>query len=310
MAIQSTVQDYAKAINTSWQKTTDSVLETARLCAEAEKKLRSAERTKLFNVLVFNKSTFSKLVKIGSQQHLREDNIKHRLPPNYTVVYEIAKLSADDVRLAISEGVISPSMTRSDFDAWVVGRKAGEPEESEKDRVIATIRVPANFDEEKEGELHEALEKLRSEFGIAVQRRRDVELEALNRIARKVDDYIRNGARIYIRKLKSATLASEPHMTSTLRKKLWNYGDEELEISVDATWERVQEVLNRVEAGDQFDRLRDEALRLHGVSEKTVREHPTVNHEEAMKELEEIVTQIQKMRRTKRYTPLDFPGFH
>ena len=41
MAVQVTIQDYAKAINSSWHKTTDSVLETARLCAEAEKKLRT-----------------------------------------------------------------------------------------------------------------------------------------------------------------------------------------------------------------------------------------------------------------------------
>jgi len=34
-----TIQDRAKAINTSWHRTTDTVLETARLCADAEQKL-------------------------------------------------------------------------------------------------------------------------------------------------------------------------------------------------------------------------------------------------------------------------------
>ena len=85
MAIQDTIQDRATAINTSWHKTTDSVLETAKLCADADNKLCPVEKNKLFKELDFNKATFSKLVKIGSQQHLKD--VKRFLPPNYTVVY-------------------------------------------------------------------------------------------------------------------------------------------------------------------------------------------------------------------------------
>jgi len=308
------IQIRAKAINASWHKTTDSVLETARLCAEAEQKFRPSEKNELLKVLDFNKATFSKLAKIGSQRHLQLTDVKQFLPPTYTVVYEIAKLSEQDVRLAISEGVISLSMTRSDFDAWVAKQKGGGSEqESEEDRIIATIRVPANFDEGREGELHVALEKLKSDFEIAVQRPRDVGLDALTRITRKVDDHIRTGARLFIRRLRSTKLASEPHATATRRKELWNFNDEELEISVDATWEQVQEVLNKVGAGDQFERLRDEALRLHGVSEETVREHRVVNQEQAMKELNEIVTQFQERHKGKlawKSKDSDFSDFH
>ena len=62
-----TIQDRAKAINASWHKTTDSVLETARLCADAEQKLRPADKNKLFKELDFNKATFSKL---AGQKHI------------------------------------------------------------------------------------------------------------------------------------------------------------------------------------------------------------------------------------------------
>ena len=314
MAIQGKIHDYAKAINSSWHKTTNSLMNTARLCAEAGNELPPAGKEKLFEELDFNKATFSKLAKIGSQQHLQLADVKQFLPPTYTVVYEIAKLSEEDVRLAISEGIISPSMTRSDFDAWVAKQKAGSSEqESEKDRIIATIRVPANFDEDKEGELQVALEKLKSDFEIDVQRPRDVELDALMRITRKVDDYIRTGARLFIRKLKSTKLASEPHLTAIRRKELWNFNDDELEISTDATWEQLQEVLDKVGAGDQFERLRDEALRLHGVSEETVKEHRVVNHDQAMKELEEIVTQFQERHKGKlawKSKTTDFSDFH
>ena len=48
MAVQVTIQDYAKAINSSWHKTTDSVMETARLFAEADKKLTTDPKEQAF----------------------------------------------------------------------------------------------------------------------------------------------------------------------------------------------------------------------------------------------------------------------
>ena len=119
--------DYAKAINSSWHKTTDSVLETARLCAEAEKKLSTDQKNKLFKDLDFNKATFSKLAKIGSQPRLQTEAVKSLLPPNYTIVYEVAKLPESDLQVAIKEGIISPKMLRSDLDAWLEKRMGKVP---------------------------------------------------------------------------------------------------------------------------------------------------------------------------------------
>jgi hypothetical protein len=65
MELSEKVKGYANAINDSWRKSTESVIETARLCAEADKKLKGADKNKLFIVLTFNKATFSKLAKIG-----------------------------------------------------------------------------------------------------------------------------------------------------------------------------------------------------------------------------------------------------
>jgi hypothetical protein len=61
MASQGTIQEYAKAINSSWHKTTDSVLETARLCAEANKKFGAEPRKELIKELDFSSAAFSKL---------------------------------------------------------------------------------------------------------------------------------------------------------------------------------------------------------------------------------------------------------
>ena len=100
------------------------MLETARLCAESDKKLRPEEKNKLFKDLDFNKATFSKLAKIGSQPRLQTEAVKSLLPPNYSIVYEVAKLPELDLQVAIKEGIISPKMLRSDLErglinAWV-----------------------------------------------------------------------------------------------------------------------------------------------------------------------------------------------
>jgi hypothetical protein len=231
-------------------------------------------------------------VTIGQDPRLQEASVKALLPPNYSIVYRVAKLSREDLDQAIKDRIIAPAMTRAELDDWIAERVGRSTEGGEeKERVIATLRVPSDYDCQKEAKLDKALEELRQEFGIVVERQRDPETEALNRMLRNVNDYIRKGARQYIRKLKAAKFAGKRHLTPAMRKKLWNFGDDETEIRPDATWEQVQSALDIVGSGDQFERLRDEALRLHGVSEKAVKEHPDVNHEEVTKELREIIAQ-------------------
>lgn len=100
MAVQDPVASYVKAINASWHKSTESILETAKVCADAEKKLSKDEKIKLFKDLVFSKATFSKLAKVGSQARLLNEDVKPLLPPNYSILYAIAKLSEKDLRQA------------------------------------------------------------------------------------------------------------------------------------------------------------------------------------------------------------------
>jgi tellurite resistance protein len=51
MELTDKIKEYAKSINASWRKSTDSVIETARLCAEADKKFKASEKTKLLEVV-------------------------------------------------------------------------------------------------------------------------------------------------------------------------------------------------------------------------------------------------------------------
>ena len=306
MAVQDTVASYVKAINASWHKSTDSILETAKVCADAEKKLSKDEKTKLFKDLVFSKATFSKLAKVGSEGRLLNEDVKPLLPPNYSILYAIAKLSEKDLRQAIKDGIISPNMSRADLEDWVAEQSGkGKKDDEKVDRVIATLLVPSNF--ARETELQQAIDKLKGDFGLVVQRPRDLDLEAEGRMMRKIDDYIRKGARNYIRKMKAAKLAGRRHLTPSSRKRLWGYSDDEIEIRPDATWNDVHGVLDYVGSGDQFERLRDEALRLYGVSEKAVKEHPHNSEIEVQELLQAIHEQSVKDRKGKRP---DFSGWH
>lgn len=311
MELSEKVKEYAKSINASWRKSTDSVIETAKLCAEADKKLKPSEKTKLFDVLAFNKATFSKLAKIGGHSHLLSQDVRPSLPPSYTILYEVAKLSEEDLKLAIKERVINPNMTRADLERWVAERKgeAHSEDEGEKYRLFATLRAPSSLGKEREEELEIALDELMKKFGIAVQRPRNLESDVMMRIVRKVNDHIRKGARQYIRYLRSARLGDRSNLSASDRKTLWGYSDDDLKIDDNATWDRIEDVLELVGASDQFERLRDEALRLHGVSENTVRAHRDITEEQAMAEIEAIVKGLQA-RDT--YSPRleDFSDFH
>jgi hypothetical protein len=279
------------------------------LCADADKKLKTADKSKLFSVLVFNKSTFSKLAKIGSNEQLLSKDLRPSLPPSYSILYELAKLSEDDLKLAIGEHLINPDMTRADVERWVALRGGDvEKTEDKKLHLFATLRTPSKFDKTKERELEAALDKLMTDFGIDVQRPRNLEHDAQARISRKVHDYIRKGARLYIRNLKSARIGDRSHLTTAQRQELWKFSDDELKIDDDATWERVEDVLELVGASDQFGRLRDEALRLHGVSENAVRAHNNMSEEQAMAQIREIAKQLQ--RPDERWRKADFSGWH
>ena len=60
-----TVEDYVKKITVSWRKSVSEILETARLCADANKHLQPKERKELQERLPFGQAAFSMYVKVG-----------------------------------------------------------------------------------------------------------------------------------------------------------------------------------------------------------------------------------------------------
>ena len=226
---------------------------------------------------------------------MQTDAVRSLLPPNYTVVYEVAKLPESDLRVAIKEGVITPKMSRGDLDAWLEKRMGKVPtSESEHAKIIATVEVPSDYDPKKQALLEKALEKLRVQFGFSLERPRDPEEMAFNRMAMRVDDHIRKEARRFIHTLKTSRVQAAGKISAAERKNIWPFTDDELAIAPDATWEQVKAALELVGNADEFERLRDEALRLCGVPEERVSDHPIIDHDEAMAEIRAAMQEARR----------------
>ncbi len=311
MSKSTKIEDFAKDINSSWRKTTDSILETARLCTKANGQLTKDGRKQLVQLLSFSPSVFSKLVKIGEHALLHQDQVKSLLPPNYTIMYALSQLSDAELQAAVDAGAISPVMSREDVVLLQKRKEGDEAAEGEtaKALVLATLKVPVDFDDERKEELEAALEQLQAKFGFSIARPRDADAEAFDRLVHQVDEHMRKEARRFIRLFRSNTLAAAHSHSPAMQKQFWPYSEADIEISNDANWERIEEVLAKIGARDQFARLRDEVLRIHGVSEETIRKHRQLKHDEAMEALRRARKDFQRQKDALWKSPLTPKSF-
>lgn len=311
MSTDASIQGLAKAINASWRKTTENVLDTAKLCADANGKLKVDEKKKLIALLDCGAATFSKLAKIGERQELQSDKIKSLLPPSYSIVYEVAKLPTAELNAAVEKGIINHKMTRADILTWMAERtNAGVKTFTEtKPIVIGTLQVKSDYDGVRQAQLEKDLEKLRAKYDFVIERPHNPLEAAFNRVARQIDDYIRKHARQFLKTLKARKLSGAGvKLTASEAKKLWPYSDDETEIAQDAGWDRVKAVLDFVGNGDQFERIRDEALRLHGLPETAVGTADIDDQEDAMEEMRKVIAE-RNARLNRKHDPEKFAGW-
>ena len=117
MKILNNPESYAAAISAAWHKSVENTLEVARLCAQADKELSPAEKAQLIQQLPFKAPTFSKLVKIGNDPRLRRDDMRPRLPPSFSTMYEIALCSDPQLKEALESGALHSEASRADIEA-------------------------------------------------------------------------------------------------------------------------------------------------------------------------------------------------
>jgi hypothetical protein len=121
----SLVESYAVRIDDGWRRVTQGVMKVAQLCFEASERLTATQKKELFQQLPFKQAAFSKLSRIGKDTRLHEPEVVRLLPPHYSIVYMLTKLTDDKLEAAINEGVINPDMKRADLQKWL---SSGRPE--------------------------------------------------------------------------------------------------------------------------------------------------------------------------------------
>lgn len=103
--------------NTFARKTAEGVLEMAKVVCEA-KKLKDSEFYKFCEIVGMDgsSSTVTKLIKIGQKYEYLIGHAE-KLPANWTTVYELAKLTEEQIEGLIDRGVISTSLIAADLNA-------------------------------------------------------------------------------------------------------------------------------------------------------------------------------------------------
>jgi hypothetical protein len=118
IAEASPVGGYATRIGDGWRRATQGVMDVARVCFEASERLTVSQKKELVQQLPFKEPTFSKLGRIGKDTRLHALKVERLLPPHYSIVYLLTKLTDDELEAAAKEGVINPDMKRADLQKW------------------------------------------------------------------------------------------------------------------------------------------------------------------------------------------------
>ena len=139
-------------------------LELAALCGS---KQTFTSRSKCLRQLRLSEAKFSKMQKIGRDTRLKDESLIDLLPKSgdYTVVYAICLLSEDQLRQARADGVISPSVTRSQIENFRAGKAADASKPRRGQKRFAIVTIPEGLEDEKGKVLRERLAQLCEEYG-------------------------------------------------------------------------------------------------------------------------------------------------
>jgi hypothetical protein len=216
------VRNFADRINTAWHKTRSSILETAKLCHDASESLNPEQKTKLMTIITMSESTFSKLNTIGKANHLFDEDLLPRLPANYSIVYEIARLEPGALPFALEDGVIHQDMTRAEFLKWKNKDKTTKPTISTA-TVIGTVTSSNPLNADSRAELLTDLSTLCEKHGCLLETEEAHARRAYDKIAPSVEAFVRKHAREHIRKIKKSA------------GNRWSYKKDETEINRNST---------------------------------------------------------------------------
>ncbi len=235
---------------------------------------------------------------IGKCRVLQQEAIRAALPTNYSIVYELSKLDEKDINKAVTEGVVNPAATREEITDWINEHglaKAKSKGQSKTHVVYATLELPTDYDAEKKEKLQTKLELLKAEFKVDVKLRKSPAEAKYERAYEAILNYVRRRAREYIHAMKARRFAGKKHLSKAAKKRLWNYGEDEVGIPADATMEQVQYALNTVGSDDRFQEFYEEALDACEIPSGAIGDQHEVSGKEAEEDLGQIMVRWKEL---------------
>ena len=121
VVINPKIEVYASQYRLCIKKTAASILELAGVVGEAKKDL-SCDEFRKFRLSIgapaSKDSYIKKLLKIANA-YARLSLVSDNLPPNYTTIYELAKMPSDSFQKIHNDGVLSPDMTAKTLSPYL-----------------------------------------------------------------------------------------------------------------------------------------------------------------------------------------------
>jgi hypothetical protein len=99
-----------------WAKSVMTILDLARICADASAKLSDEDFIRLEKSLPFGPAKMTMLRRIGGDPRLFEKDVMQHLPPSYSIIYQVHLLNDDELKHAIESRLLRPSVRREQIE--------------------------------------------------------------------------------------------------------------------------------------------------------------------------------------------------
>lgn len=134
-----TREDYAGEIRRLWQRAHDTFVLIGRRLNQAKETLPHGEfEAMIARELPFSPSVGRRLRAVAAAIDAGELPID-RLPPSYSIAYDVLVLPPEDRAAALDEGVIRPDMRRQDLTAWRRARTPSDGPPNDQDARTAEL---------------------------------------------------------------------------------------------------------------------------------------------------------------------------
>jgi hypothetical protein len=307
---QKKLKGYRQRIAENWRKATTSIVEVAKVCAEANNSLSPAEKKLLFEGLPFGQAVFSKLAAIGDDTRLHTPQMLKHLPPNYSIIYEVTHLEDKKLKAAVANKAITPSISRSEIVSLVKGAKDRQrkhilpDDKSDKFVFFAEIRVPVDLKKDEIAKINQFLAELEKSNRAKVTR--PIDLPEYTRLVHRYElalsryyDRILSIMRSLLRKEISKQKSSEK-----TKGRKWGLLVDETDLNVlpHELDDRIKQVLETLGRESDYDDLRKKAEQrtdtklLNSIAQKLDVKFPfaQVSDEAAWSETKKSIGEITK----------------